>query len=106
LRTIDQLWVKYSNGRFGFSVQKRIYKSLGGTTKYDEKVWERFGDRVGWRENRGWLYKEGLTFSEKAPEAHLRVMEEDFFGGFGLVVIVGLIVCVSSLASRLVDCNI
>ncbi|MFM6310751.1 MAG: GUN4 domain-containing protein, partial [Dolichospermum sp.] len=23
LRTIDQLWVKYSNGRFGFSVQKR-----------------------------------------------------------------------------------
>ena len=29
LRTIDQLWVKYSNGRFGFSVQKRIYESLG-----------------------------------------------------------------------------
>ncbi|WP_071821328.1 GUN4 domain-containing protein [Microcystis aeruginosa] len=25
LRTIDQLWGKYSNGRFGFSVQKRIY---------------------------------------------------------------------------------
>jgi len=81
LRTIDQLWVKYSNGRFGFSVQKRIYQSLRGTTKYDEKVWERFGDRVGWRENREWLYKEDLTFSEKAPEAHLRVMEEDFLGG-------------------------
>ncbi|MFM6610153.1 MAG: GUN4 domain-containing protein, partial [Dolichospermum sp.] len=31
LRTIDQLWVKYSDGRFGFSVQKRIYQSLGGT---------------------------------------------------------------------------
>ena len=30
LGTIDQLWVKYSNGRFGFSVQKRIYQSLGG----------------------------------------------------------------------------
>ena len=30
LRTIDQLWVKYSNGRFGFSVQERIYQSLGG----------------------------------------------------------------------------
>ena len=83
LRTIDQLWVKYSNGRFGFSVQKRIYQSLGGTTKYYEKVWERFGDGVGWRENREWLYKEDLTFSEKAPEAHLRVMEEDFLGGLG-----------------------
>ncbi|MFM6623822.1 MAG: GUN4 domain-containing protein, partial [Dolichospermum sp.] len=31
LRTIDQLWVKYSDGRFGFSVQKRIYQGLGGT---------------------------------------------------------------------------
>ncbi|MFM7368408.1 MAG: GUN4 domain-containing protein, partial [Sphaerospermopsis kisseleviana] len=31
LRTIDKLWVKYSNGRFGFSVQKRIYQGLGGT---------------------------------------------------------------------------
>lgn len=25
ISTIDQLWVKYSNGHFGFSVQKRIY---------------------------------------------------------------------------------
>ena len=25
LRTIDQLWVQNSNGRFGFSVQKEIY---------------------------------------------------------------------------------
>ena len=27
LRTIDILWVKYSNGRFGFSVQKRIWQT-------------------------------------------------------------------------------
>ncbi|WP_293226753.1 MULTISPECIES: serine/threonine-protein kinase [unclassified Microcoleus] len=71
LRTIDQLWVKYSNGRFGFSVQKRIYKSLGGTREYDSEVWEKFGDRVGWRKNNKWLYYKDLTFSEKAPEAHL-----------------------------------
>ncbi|HBK98373.1 MAG TPA: protein kinase, partial [Microcoleaceae bacterium UBA10368] len=71
LRTIDQLWVKYSNGRFGFSVQKRIYQSLGGTREYDEKVWEAFGDKVGWRKNNSWLYYKDLTFSEKAPEAHL-----------------------------------
>ncbi|WP_449420818.1 protein kinase domain-containing protein [Phormidium nigroviride] len=37
LRTIDQLWVEYSDGRFGFSVQKRIYQSLGGTREYDRK---------------------------------------------------------------------
>ncbi|NET14990.1 MAG: GUN4 domain-containing protein [Okeania sp. SIO1H6] len=28
LGTIDKLWVKYSNGKFGFSVQKQIYQSL------------------------------------------------------------------------------
>jgi serine/threonine-protein kinase len=28
LRTIDTLWVKYSNGRFGFSVQKRIWQTI------------------------------------------------------------------------------
>ncbi|BAZ26100.1 hypothetical protein NIES4073_70060 [Kalymmatonema gypsitolerans NIES-4073] len=30
LRIIDQLWVQYSNGRFGFSVQKKIYLEEGG----------------------------------------------------------------------------
>ncbi|MDJ0675446.1 MAG: GUN4 domain-containing protein [Calothrix sp. MO_167.B42] len=30
LRTIDQLWINYSNGHFGFSVQKEIYLSVGG----------------------------------------------------------------------------
>ncbi len=71
LRTIDQLWVEYSNGRFGFSVQKRIYQSLGGTSQYDSEVWDKFGDKVGWRKNNDWLYYKDLTFSERAPEAHL-----------------------------------
>jgi len=73
LRTIDQLWVKYSNQRFGFSVQKRIYQSLGGTSEYDESIFERFGDRVGWIQKNERLYYNDLTFSEKAPEAHLPV---------------------------------
>jgi uncharacterized caspase-like protein len=71
LRTIDQLWVKYSNGRFGFSVQKRIYESLGGTKDYDNKIWEAFGDRVGWRVNNEWLHYNELKFNTKAPVAHL-----------------------------------
>jgi len=71
LRTIDQLWVKYSNGRFGFSVQKRIYESLGGSREYDRKIWEAFGDRVGWRVNSEWLYYDNLKFNTKAPQGHL-----------------------------------
>lgn len=71
LRTIDQLWVKYSNGRFGFSVQKRIYESLGGTREYDKKIWEAFGARVGWRVNKKWLYYKDIKFNTKAQEGHL-----------------------------------
>ena len=108
LRTIDQLWVKYSNGRFGFSVQKRIYQSLGGTSEYDMEIWEKWIDRVGWRKNSEWLCYEDLTFSETAPEAHLPRCGEIGWVvscvervGYG-----GVRVKFSSLASRLVDCNI
>ncbi|MEG4035069.1 GUN4 domain-containing protein [Microcoleus sp. S36b_A4] len=73
LRTIDQLWVKYSNGRFGFSVQKRIYESLGGSREYDREIWEAFGDRVGWRVNNDRLYYKDLKFNTKAQIGHLPV---------------------------------
>ena len=34
LRAIDKLWVKYSNGRFGFSVQKRIWLERRSTRSH------------------------------------------------------------------------
>lgn len=74
LRAIDRLWVKYSNGRFGFSVQKQIYQSLGGTKKYNQKVWEVFGEEIGWKqtgEKGEWLSYSQLTFNIQAPTAHL-----------------------------------
>ncbi|TAE02618.1 MAG: serine/threonine protein kinase [Oscillatoriales cyanobacterium] len=82
LRTIDQLWVKYSNGRFGFSVQKRIYQSLGGTREYDDKIWEAFGDRVGWRVNGNWLNYDEPKFNTKAPEGHLPLGRDWRVGGW------------------------
>jgi serine/threonine protein kinase len=99
LRTIDQLWVKYSNGRFGFSVQKRIYESLGGSREYDQKIWEAFGDRVGWRVNNTWLYYNHLKFPTLAPEGYLPGVL-----GFGDSMVLWGSRC--SLASRLVECNI
>ena len=112
LRTIDRLWVKYSNGRFGFSVQKRIYQSLGGTREYDSKVWEAFGDRVGWRKNNNeWLYYKDLTFSEQAPEAHLPGVKltsrwpRRGWGKLDREEWIGLL-SRKTLTSRLVDCNI
>jgi len=64
IRTIDQLWVKYSYGRFGFSVQKCIYDQCG-------RNGDTFGDRVGWRVNNKWLYPSDLTFTMNAPLGHL-----------------------------------
>jgi eukaryotic-like serine/threonine-protein kinase len=100
LRTIDQLWVQYSNGRFGFSVQKRIYQSLGGTDIYDSKIWEAFGDRVGWGREGSWLYYSNITFSTQAPSSHLPLCEVVIRDDLGF-----LRLC-SSLASRLVKFNI
>ena len=92
LCTIDQLWVKYSKGRFGFSVQKRIFFEVGGRFgKVSEEVWESFGDRVGWRENNSWLYYSDLAFSQLAPVGHLPEETQ----GMGWI-------WVSSLAQRLI----
>jgi hypothetical protein len=72
LRTIDRLWVKYSNGRFGFSVQKRIWESLGGKPgEYDDEIYTKFCDRVGWRVKGNWKSDKELTWDIDAPEGHL-----------------------------------
>ena len=71
LGTIDKLWVKQSNGKFGFSVQKQIYQSLGGTKEYNSEVYRKYGDKVGWRKGGKWLYYNQLTFSAQHYIGHL-----------------------------------
>jgi hypothetical protein len=72
LRTIDCLWVKYSDGRFGFSVQKRIWESVGGKPgEYDYEIYCEFGDRVGWRVKGEWFVYSNIFFSLNAPQGHL-----------------------------------
>ncbi|MGK7951783.1 MAG: GUN4 domain-containing protein [Xenococcaceae cyanobacterium] len=68
LRTIDLLWVRYSEGRFGFKVQKQIWERV-------EEELGTFGDYVGWRQHdkHKWLNYRKLTFSFNAPEGHLPV---------------------------------
>ncbi|MFB2936675.1 GUN4 domain-containing protein [Aerosakkonemataceae cyanobacterium BLCC-F154] len=71
LHTIDQLWVKYSNGRFGFSVTNQIWQSVGGNPNLDNKNWKNFGERVGWRVKGNWKLYEELTFTLTAPIGQL-----------------------------------
>ncbi|NJL90529.1 MAG: GUN4 domain-containing protein [Coleofasciculaceae cyanobacterium SM2_1_6] len=78
LRTIDQLWLQNSNGRFGFSVQKEIYNRKG-------KSWVNFAEQVEWKNRLEW--KE-MMFEIRAPKGHLpRTMinlwaGDSIWGGF------------------------
>ncbi|MFB2973831.1 GUN4 domain-containing protein [Aerosakkonema sp. BLCC-F183] len=84
IRTIDRLWVKYSKGHFGFSVQQRIWQSIGGKPDADYTTYCHFVDRIGWRVEQNWLSWFDLTFSLKAPEGHLPVGLGRGMVGFGL----------------------
>ncbi|QYO62885.1 GUN4 domain-containing protein [Leptolyngbya sp. 7M] len=90
LLNIDRLWVKYSDGKFGFSVQKRIYLECGGKPdgKYPGKdIWERFGDRLGWIRNGRWIYYEDVISNTSAVTGHLpllRVFDFVVGGSWGL----------------------
>jgi len=75
LHTIDLLWVKHSNGKFGFSVQKRIWQECGSPTFLDS--WVKFGEAVGWKKkgflgmNNDWKTYDELTFATSAHNGHL-----------------------------------
>ena len=71
LRIINQLWTRNSDNKFGFSIQKEIYQSLGGTKIYDEKIWNDFGYCVGWKKGENWQHFDKLIFSLDAVKAHL-----------------------------------
>ena len=76
LRKMDQLWVKYSNGKFGFSVQKQIWLDLGGKLdgEFDYDTFEKLSLRVGWIKNKiNDSYDFTYTFSTNALSGHLPV---------------------------------
>ncbi len=101
LHRIDKLWVENSNNKFGFSVQKKIYHSLGGKKEYDSEVWHNFGYQVGWKKGEEWLSEDELmgelNSSSSHPEGHLP---------FKFIISVGRGRRVPSLSQKLMDCNI
>ena len=72
LQVIDRLWAKYSNNRFGFSIQAKFYQELGGslesTIEQDSKLIQKWGERLGWYKNGKWLKCRDLDYSLNAPE--------------------------------------
>ncbi len=104
LKAIDGLWVKYSQGKFGFSVQKQIYVETGNPLdgEYHEETWEAFAERVGWRRGGKYLnYADLQANPSLSPSGELPGMLWGDWGGVWLV-FGGLF---SSLACRLVNCS-
>jgi hypothetical protein len=73
--TIDQLWVHYSNSKFGFSIQKKLWLECGGNIwRYDDKVWKKFAAKIGWYypQNDDWkTYTQLMNDTKNAQNAPL-----------------------------------
>ncbi len=70
LQTIDRLWNIYSNGRFGFSNQAKILKSVG--LRY-ESLWP----KIGWKKDGLWTrYPNSVCWSLKAPDGHMPLINQ------------------------------
>lgn len=109
LRTINILWVRYSHGRFGFSVQKHIWETVGGKPNADLLTYQRFCDRVGWRVHDSPVWWSQLSFSIDAPVGHLpcKCVEGDGWIGRGWGVDGNLNWCwIGSLCSRVEGCGL
>jgi hypothetical protein len=48
LKKLDNLWLKYSDGRFGLSVQQRIFKRFATQLQDEFEIYDAFIDEVGW----------------------------------------------------------
>ena len=99
LQAIDQLWLEFSDGHFGFSVQQALWHHYYALYWNKAEIWAQFADRVGWRVNNllvenYWKQYDEMSFSLNAPAGHLPHMGAEF-GIFTLEVIV----------NRLDDCK-
>ena len=65
LQTLDQLWQIYSEGKFGFSVQRRLWLGLG-------QNWDKLWPRLAWKDDNIWTrYPGGFVWDLSAPDGHL-----------------------------------
>lgn len=105
LKIIDQLWVKYSQGRFGFSVQNQIYVETGNPLdgQYHEDTWEKFADCIGWRKNQDYLdFSDVSTHPDIAPGGAFPFVVGRVVAG---ALDVGQLGGISPLMQRLANCS-
>jgi predicted NACHT family NTPase len=88
LLTIDQLWKKYSNGHFGFSIQLQIMSKYGELPeRYDWDNYVIFAEELGWHQKDGtkrgkWLNYDEISFNLDSPMGHLPLAKSVFLEGY------------------------
>ncbi|WP_103670236.1 NACHT domain-containing NTPase [Pseudanabaena sp. BC1403] len=76
LLAINNLWVEYSNGLYGFSVQKKIYEECLGKIDFSSlssATWNKFCDRIAWKSDGNWVDYPQSFFEDNfmSVEGHL-----------------------------------
>lgn len=67
---LNRLWLIYSSGRFGFSIQKEMYHRFFDPRRQNYlEAYENFGDHVRWREARKWIKE--TPGDANIPNGHL-----------------------------------
>ncbi|MCG8364480.1 MAG: GUN4 domain-containing protein [Pseudanabaenales cyanobacterium] len=98
LNLIDQLWVKFSGGKFGFSVQKQIWVGVGGKLDFGkdyqaaQEAYQKMSAQNGWRVNNTYISK--VAFDISLTKGHLPLWCESIW-----------VEGVSVLFSRIVKCS-
>jgi hypothetical protein len=129
LQKVDKLWVDNSKGKFGYSVQKRIYLETGNSldfdweketfTKWSDEGFNGFAERVGWKKGKeeggDWMrYEELPLWEEKELSSYKSIgtlpeIKREYFifkYQVGLTREEGELIYYNSLfLPRLVDCS-
>ncbi|WP_094559569.1 GUN4 domain-containing protein [Synechococcus sp. 8F6] len=70
LDSLDRLWVCFSRGRFGFSVQGRLLRSCNDR-------WELLWPKLAWKDGGRWTrYPGSFQWSIDAPEGHMPLVNQ------------------------------
>jgi hypothetical protein len=67
---LDRLWQVYSAGKFGISVQRKLWLAAG-------QNWEKLWLQIGWKRDGSFTrYPDGFTWSLEAPKGHLPLFNQ------------------------------
>lgn len=86
LRTINDLWQRYSQDLYSFSIQKKLYVQCGARLdgQYPgHEVWDKFASEVGWLVKGEWIDRRDPKFlSDDITQRHGHFPCGAFLGGY------------------------